>query len=90
MTNATFSYNIFLHEIHGSSIKYDTVEVLADGRLHIGTVKEGAHKGDYSCAAYFSNNTVCGETDHFSLMVTQLCKLSMLRFSMSTLLPINS
>jgi hypothetical protein len=72
VTNGTFRYNIFPHEVHGSSIKYETVEVLADGRLYIRTVKEVAHKGDYSCAAYFSNNTVCGETDHFSLMVTQL------------------
>ena len=84
VTNGTFRYNIFPHEVHGSSIKYETVEVLADGQLYIRTVKEAAHQGDYSCAAYFSNNTMCGKTDHLTLMVTQLCKLSMLRFSMST------
>jgi hypothetical protein len=79
VTNATFRYGIFPHAIHGSSIKYESVEVLADGRLRIGTVKEGAHKGGYSCTAQFSNGTVCGMTDSFSLRVTQLCELFSLR-----------
>ena len=78
VANATFRYGS-PHEIHGSSIKYESVEVLADGRLRIGTVKEASHKGDYSCTAQFSNGTVCGMTDSFSLRVTQLCELFSLR-----------
>ena len=71
--NATFRYNIFPHEVHGSNVRYESVDVLADGTLHIGTVKK-AHYGDYICTASFSNGTVCGIAER-TLMVTQLCKL---------------
>ena len=70
--NAIFRYGVFPHEVHGTTVRYESVEVLADGTLHIGTVKT-AHDGNYICTASFSNGTVCGIANH-TLMVTRLCK----------------
>ena len=80
--NATFRYGVFPHEVYGSVVRYENVKVLADGTLHIGTVKK-AHQGDYSCTSSFSNGTVCGKADR-TLMVTQLCKLFSLTYALIT------
>ena len=75
VTNATFRYGV-PHKVDGAFITFDTVEVLANGQLSIETFNTQAHKGDYTCTAYFSNDTICGNKDEFFLEGFQLCKLS--------------